>query len=100
MDKNVNFKPKYLILYKDDEWKLNFIKKRLLNFTNNVISNKNEMKMEYFDVLFRKSYTDLNGNRLFGIIIQDGVEIDEHEINRTLKPLIYNPFIGAIHVMK
>lgn len=94
-------KPTYLIIYNTKEWKLKFIEKRLLTY--NLLKNTEEkFTFEHFDVLFKKQKDAMNtkGIRVFGIIIEDGCKITKEEINIFLVPLIHNPFIGGVHVMR
>lgn len=96
-------KPIYLILYKNENWKTEFIKKRLVRFINDLETNtENELDFKYFNVRFMKAsrLEKARGFRVFGIIIEDSVEISDEQIRDILVGFIDNPFIGAVHRMK
>lgn len=100
----MNTKPKYLILYKNKNWKLEFFRKRLFRYADELLRNNEDTYMfENFEVFFMKYPVNedyLRGFKLFGIIIEENEQISKEFINKTLLPLIDNPFIGGIHVMK
>lgn len=79
---------------------MDFIKKRLIQYTDKIIkSTDTEIEFEDFKVIFTKEI-EQHELRLFGIIIQEEVEPTQEEVDTILYPLIDNPFIGAIHIMK
>lgn len=97
-----NHKPKYIILYKTEEWKLDFFKKRLLRYADILDYEKDGLySFKYFDVLFVEGLDEKCFDCItFGIIIEEELAPDYEIINNIMKPSIENPFIGGIHVMK
>lgn len=105
----LDYKPAYLIYYKDKEWMTRFIQKHLALYHKELedhtyTENKTYIYyFKYFDVVFEQTL-ELNKDtskdyKVWGIIIQRGIKCEDDILKKGFVKTIINPFIGAIHIL-
>lgn len=103
--------PTYVIYYKDKQWMLEFMHKRLGKYSEDILSHDFDEDENYiyefknFRVYFLQidEITDKNyfGKMpVFGVLIQDGIKIEDAVIDNYIVPNMENPFIGGIHTIR
>lgn len=97
-------KPVYAIIYVNEQWKLEFYKRRLCKYNDRLIGvfDDNEIfEYQYFKVVFSEldsGFDHLKELNVYGIIIEHNDEISKDMLDNELKPYIDNPFVGSMCV--